>query len=233
MDALNNCLYFTLNSLFPAYCPICSRKSDQETGICGQCTQDLPFVVDSCPCCARMDTAGHICGSCQQTLPSFDSAVAAFSYADPVSHLIHNLKFHHDLSLARTLGLLLGRHLQQHCPDAEVELLLPVPMHYTRLMQRGFNHAGEIAKVVGKTLGLPTAMKLMGKNGSKTPQRTLALEQRTTNVRGSFRQISALPAKRIAIVDDVMTSGATAEAFASALKLAGAEKVHCWVVARA
>jgi ComF family protein len=148
-----------------------------------------------------------------------------------VDRLIVNLKYHHRLELARTLGRLLAEPLRQlaDLPDA----IIPVPLHPSRLRQRGYNQSLEIARVVANRLDLPVITRAARRMRATAAQTALPLKQRARNVRNAFAANGDVAGKHVAIVDDVMTSGHTVSALAKALRRAGAKEISVWVVARA
>lgn len=145
--------------------------------------------------------------------------------------MILDLKYHHRLELARTLGRLFAERLRKLSkpPDA----IVPVPLHPSRLRQRGYNQSLEIARVVAKRLDLPIVTRGAKRVRATAAQTTLPLKQRARNVRNAFAVNGDLKGKHVAIVDDVMTSGHTVGALAKALRRAGAKEISVWVVARA
>ena len=155
-------------------------------------------------------------------------------YRPPVSDLIVQLKFRGVLSAAPALGFLMSHRLVS-CIDAYPDALLPVPLHRSRLRQRGYNQALEIARIVSKQLAIPLVLSGVERARGTAPQSTLRSHlDRQRNVRGAFRLEGGFgEAAHIAIVDDVMTSGATVEALATALKRQGVARVDAWICARA
>ncbi|MEK7191520.1 MAG: ComF family protein, partial [Pseudomonadota bacterium] len=149
-----------------------------------------------------------------------------------VDRLIQNLKYHRQLSLARILGNLLAKHLDTNTairPDA----LVPVPLHPARLRERGYNQSLELARVVARRFDLPLTTHAVKRVRATPPQTMLTSNERRRNVRNAFHTTVDFSGKRIAIVDDVMTSGHTVNALAKCLRRAGATNVVVWVVARA
>jgi len=172
------------------------------------------------------------CGACQQHRLHFDATQALFRYQPPVDHLIQNLKYHRQLSLARVLGSLLADHLQAGAVPRP-DILVPVPLHRTRLRERGYNQSLELARVVARRFDLPLATRAVKRVRATPPQTTLTSSERRRNVRNAFHTTTDFSGKRVAIVDDVMTSGHTVNALARCLRRAGAVGVVAWVAARA
>ena len=172
-------------------------------------------------------TRREVCGACLRRPPAFDASVAAFEYRFPVDRLVQRFKFAGDLAagrwLAQRLAALVGPQ-----PD----LLVVPPLTPARLRARGFNQALEIARVVGEVTGAPVAARALVKTRETAPQPGLGRDARQQNLRGAFHVACALDGSHVALVDDVMTTGATAAEIARVLKRAGARRVDVWVVAR-
>ena len=214
-------------------CSLCADRTREGLDLCRQCRSELPTNSSACRLCAHPLPAGAapICGSCLHRPPPF-SAFAPFLYAQPLDRLIIELKFQGRLYLGRTLGMLLADAVASQAP-AMPDLLVPVPLHPARLRERGYNQAVELARPVGRRLGLPVADA--ARRTRATPgQAGLSAKERRRNVRGSFEAVAPnrLKGKRVAIVDDVFTTGATATEMANCLKRAGAASILIWTLAR-
>lgn len=224
---LNNWSRNIQDWLLPRLCLACSLPAGAGNDLCPGCEQRLPQPCAACPRCARNfdhpDLSGE-CGHCQQRPPAYARCIALYRYAPPVDHFIRALKFHRDLGVARLLGTRLAARLAgEPLPD----VILPVPLHRARLRERGYNQALEIARPLARALGRPLDTRLLERVRATTAQSDLSLAARRRNVRGAF---AVQPASRVqdlhvALVDDVMTSGSTAQA--------GVREVSVWVVARA
>jgi len=173
-----------------------------------------------------------LCGACQQLEPAFHATRAVFRYEHPVDSLLHGLKYHGRLDLARVLGILVATELASR-GEIATDVLVPVPLDRSRLRERGYNQSLELARPIARRLGLPLDPFGVARNRPTRPQTELSCAERRKNVRGAFSVTNDFSGKNVAIVDDVMTSGATADALAAALKQAGARQVEVWVVARA
>ena len=178
------------------------------------------------------ETDGHLCGRCQANPPSFDAAFAPYRYADPIASTICALKYGGDLTAARLLGQLLADGVSGG-RLARPDLIVPVPLHPRKIMGRGFNQSIEIGRVTARRLNIPLAIGAVRRTRHTPAQQALSLADRRRNVRDAFLVSTPPAARRIALVDDVMTSGATLDALARALKSAGDYEVHAWVCARA
>jgi len=179
-----------------------------------------------------MDSDDAICGECQKEPPTYCVTRAAFRYAPPVDKLIQDLKYHGRLDLSRVLGDYLARHLMDlagQLPD----VIVPVPLHPSRLRSRGYNQSLELARFVSAALELPIDASNVRRIRATAPQTELPREQRKRNVRGAFNAGVAFAGRAVAIVADVMTRGSTVQSLAQSLLKAGAREVRVWVVARA
>jgi ComF family protein len=223
-----------LLSQLPGSCAIC-RGWDRGT-VCTACTTRFAQPLPRCARCAIDVPDGvAVCGSCLVDPPAFDAAWSGVSYGYPWDGLVAKFKFESALELTSTLAdrLLDARRLAS-APSPD--LLLPVPLGRARLRQRGFNQAWELARVLSRELGVRADPRLLQRVRETAQQRDLPLPQRRDNVRGSFavdeRRRDEVSGRHIAVVDDVMTSGATLGEIARVLKEAGAKSVDVWVVAR-
>ena len=170
-----------------------------------------------------------VCGACIAKPPAFDHTVAALSYAFPVNALIHSLKYQTNLPMAPVLAdFLLARIDEDSFPD----FIVPMPLHPVRLRERGFNQALEIARKVAKQCGIPLLPDVCKRIKDTASQAELPWKEREKNIRGAFTCETDLTGKHIAMLDDVMTTGATLNELAKALRKQGAIHVSGWVVAR-
>jgi len=192
------------------------------------CDAGLPRLpASTCKVCALPILDGEVCGACLHSPPRYDRVAAAFAYDFPVDALIHAFKYGGNLAISTVLGEVLSGTIRER-PD----MIVPMPLSKTRLRQRGFNQALEIARVVGKRTGIPVRSDVCRKVIDTDPQATLPWKQRARNVRGAFVCDADLGGKRIAVLDDVMTTGATLAELAKNLRRAGAIHISGWVVAR-
>jgi ComF family protein len=215
--------------IFGGTCLLCRGAADRGL-LCAACDADLPRLKGAlCPRCALPSTAGAICGRCLARPPRYDATVAALEYRFPADVLVHALKFRGELGLAALLGRLLAGRI---APDPPVHLILPVPLAARRLRERGYNHALEIARYVASATGARLAPEACERSRDTPAQIGLPWAERATNVRGAFRAPRPLDGATIAVLDDVMTTGATLDEIAGVLKDSGAARVVNWVVAR-
>ena len=209
---------------FGGSCFLC--RGAAEGLLCAACDADLPRLTGArCPRCALDSPRGELCGRCLAEPPHYDATAAALSYEFPADALVHALKFRGELALAEYLAGILAPCIAAR----EVDSVIAVPLSDERLRSRGYNQAVEIARALapGKV-----ALDLCVRERDTPAQMDLPFAQRRRNVRGAFRCTRAVLGARIAVVDDVMTTGETLNEIASVLKKAGAASVVNWVVAR-
>lgn len=224
----DNCLSFA-SRLLPPVCLLCAGKGAAD-GLCGGCRAALPRIPAAhCPICSTPNPTAETCGRCLQKRPAFDRVVAPLLYAFPVDVLISGLKYRGMLAFARPLAAALAGVIEaQPYPD----LLMPMPLASGRLRSRGFNQAMEIARLVGAEFGLKVATGVCRRKREGAPQALLPWKQRAANVRNAFDCDLDLEGRTVAVVDDVLTTGATLDELAATLKRRGAREVIGWVAAR-
>lgn len=209
------------SSLVPPRCVLCGGPGQRGRELWGL---DLcPYCEAACPRPAPRPAPEHPGGP--------DATRALFVYADPVDRLVTGLKFRGELACARVLGTLLARHIQA-AATRPPQVLVPMPLHAARYRERGFNQAEVLAAHVAARTGVPLDTSLLQRVRATAPQTTLSAAQRRHNCAGAFtvrpgRHASA----RIALLDDVLTTGSTASAAIEALRAAGARHVELWVCA--
>lgn len=212
---------------FAGDCALCGGRSGPEV-LCAACTAGLPALRQPCPRCALPSPRASMCGSCLADPPHFDATLALWLYEFPCDRLVQALKYRAWLALAPFFARRLAAQ-----PLAGADLLVPMPLHPDRLAQRGFNQAAEIARNLCKRTRIVFAPRGARRVRDTTAQTDLPYEERARNVRGAFACDLDLSGKRVAVVDDVMTTGATLNELAKVLKRAGAARVENWVIARA
>ena len=213
--------------LFGGSCFLCRGKADAL--LCAPCDADLPRLDPGrCPRCALASPAGALCGRCLSQPPAYDATQAALDYAFPADVLIQALKFRGELALAPFLGDLLSKSI----PYMKVDCIVPVPLSAQRLRSRGYNQSLEIARGLAARSGARLAPELCERVRDTPAQMDLSIPERARNVSKAFHCPRMLGGQSVAVVDDVMTTGATLDEVAATLKRAGAERVVNWVVAR-
>lgn len=210
--------------VFGGSCFLCRGAARER--LCAACDAELPRLARPlCPRCALESPRGELCGRCLGQAPAYDATQAALAYEFPADALVQALKFRGELALAPLLAALLAERLGTE----RVELVVPVPLSGARLRRRGYNQAAEIARHLRRGR---LELTLCERTRDAPPQMELPYDARQRNVRGAFRCTRRLEGASIAIVDDVMTTGATLDELARTLKTAGAGRVVNWVVAR-
>ena len=216
--------------LLPAQpCLLCGGAS--HAGLCcAACDAELPRLPrEHCPICALPTLAGSVCGECLKQHPPFDHTVAAFSYSFPIDKLIQSLKFHERLVLVNYLADSLAKRV-----NTKPDCLLAMPLHPARLRERGFNQSLLLARRISRQLGISLLEDACVRVRNTAPQSSLPWKERDKNMRQAFtcQLDDRFRGKHVAIVDDVMTTGASMGELAQALKHAGAGEISAWVVAR-
>ena len=226
--------------LFRQNCVLCNANINapqtSNHAVCRPCLNDLPWhPTNSCPQCG-LTSSGMVCGRCLNSPPDFDATKAIFLYAYPVDVMMQSYKYGNMLNLGNTFGDFLTEKLNVEDCLKNIDLIIPMPMHPQRLKERGFNQALEIAKVLTKDCKEKLDYNSVERQTLTPPQASLPLKERIKNIKGAFKvkadKLDKLQGKRIAIIDDVMTTGASLNELAKTLKKAGASHVECWVVAR-
>jgi len=208
-------------------CELCGAPAGH-AGICAPCRADLPWIGRACPRCARPSAVPGPCGRCRRDPPPWSGAIAPLAWRFPVDALIGRFKY----AGALHYGALLARLLSEACGDRRPDGIVPVPLHPARLVERGFNQARELARPLARAAGLRVLDDVCRREVATPPQAGLSARQRWRNLEGAFEVVSALAGRRLAVVDDVLTTGATAAALSRALLGAGAASVEVWAVAR-
>ena len=211
-------------------CITCKTTQSQKQGFCSGCYHDLPHISHSCLRCGLAVSAERPCACKDEDWP-FSVCIAACAYAFPVDALISQLKNQHKLSVSEPLGLLIAKQIKRQ-RIALPDLLIPVPTSTERLQLRGFNQALEIAKIVGKQLSIPVDYTSVTRGKQSSVQKNLNKQQRSQNVDSAFILTKPISAKRVAIIDDVITTGATTKAIAYLLRENGIKDIQSWAVAR-
>jgi ComF family protein len=209
-------------------CLLCQAASGDRL-LCEACERELPSSTSACPRCALAGSSNAECGACLADPPHYDASCAAFIYTYPVDALIQALKYGGQLALA---GLFAHKLQQRIGQAAGVDLIVPLPLHPARLAERGFNQAGEIAKAMSRASGISMDAHVARRVRDTAPQTALPWRERTANMRQAFSCERDLAGLNVAVIDDVMTTGATLNEFARTLKRSGAARVQNWVVAR-
>jgi ComF family protein len=225
--------------IYPPVCAACSASTGAAHGLCGACWSSLSLIER--PYCERLGTpfaldlgGTLISPAAMADPPVFARARAVSGYDDTARALVHRLKYGDRIELALTMGRMMalaGREI-----TAEADLVVPVPLHRWRLWRRRFNQAAALARVVGQCAGKPVDHAILARIRRTRPQVGLSRNERAENLQGALRVLDEarprVEGKRILLVDDVLTTGSTANASARALLRSGARAVDLLTFAR-
>ena len=216
--------------LLPGICVLCQSYSDQAMDLCRACAADLRPNIGACPRCAIPTPAREgDCPACQVAPPPYARAVVPYLYVPPLTRVIHGLKHGNGLIEARILAALMADSLTYDDPP---DLIVPVPLTYRRRIKRGYNQAALLAGQIARAVRAPVNYRGLKRIRHAAPQRSLDAAARRRNQLGAYRASRDFFGKDIAVVDDVMTTGATAAEIAATLLDAGAATVRIWAAAR-
>jgi ComF family protein len=215
-----------LQHLFTETCLGCAQPT--HGGLCRVCIAELPRMRHACARCGLAQPVAQ----CPRKVAAWhvDAVVAPFAYRPPLDHYVHALKYRGVRALGRALGLAIVPELGAACGG--VDAIVAVPLHRARLRERGYNQAVEIARTLARELELPLLQRGIERHAAGRSQTGQSASQRRASVALAFAVRRNLAAQRIAIVDDVLTTGATINALAAALRTAGAVRCVAWAVAR-
>lgn len=218
-------------------CLLCDGPAQQRHSLCAGCERELPWLRDRCAICAvPMTVPGLDCAACRRQAPAFTRVEAPWFYGYPVDTLINRFKHSAQWPLGRLLAERLAQALMQAYAEglARPQRLLPVPMARQRLRQRGFNQAQMLAQWLAPLLHIPCDDQLLLRPQATRSQQSLNAQARRHNLRDAFALADKALVRglHVALIDDVMTTGATTQALAVLLRRAGAERVDVYCLAR-
>ncbi len=230
VDGLRRCQLAVL----PARCLLCRLDGSSSRDLCDACAEDIARNSLCCPRCALpLATPALLCGECLQREPPFASAFVPFVYGHPVDLLLTRFKFSRSLAAGRVLAHLWLDAYSASCVDLP-EAIIPVPLHRSRLRERGFNQALEFAQPLSTALGIPVRADLLMRTRATSAQSDLDAVARRRNLRGAFEMANVAECpSHVALVDDVMTTGTTVRECAGVLRKGGVSRVDVWAIARA
>lgn len=228
--------------LLPPRCVLCRRAGQAPAfDLCVECEAEIPVVPDPCPRCglpreAACGQARDRCARCRTLDLPYSRCVATWAYEFPVTQLVQALKYEGALANARVFGTRMVTQASSEAGDPwwRSALVVPMPLHPTRLVERGFNQSHEIARVMSRLLDLELAGHALHRIRATAPQVGLDRAERAGNLRGAFRaDRHYVQGRHVILVDDVVTTGSTVTEAASTLRVAGAAAVAVWAAARA
>ncbi len=225
-------------NLFSQDCQLCGALAPAL--LCGACLRDLPRREDAgCPCCGEAGSDSQRCGACLAEPPGFDTTISAFRYEFPLDRLLQAYKFRAHLALTGMLADSLAAAVERHLAGGDYllpDLLVPMPLSRQRLAERGFNQSALLAQLLATRFQRRLESNVLLRVRHTPPQAGLKRSERQKNVKNAFAcepgevDVRGL---RVALIDDVMTTGASMSEAARALKKAGARQVEAWALARA
>ncbi len=227
---LNKLLGFIADIIFPPICPVCNKIMPIMAGdICPECEKKLTFVAE--PYCMRcgkpVDETQEYCEDCTRRDHAYDEGRAVLIYDEYMSKSIYRFKYNGKREFARFYGRVMTQCLHDKIRQWRVEVVIPVPVHKSKLRQRGYNQAGLIAQQISKRLKIPVKSDIVIRQTATKVQKNLGFTARQNNLKNAFKVIpNSVKYKSVLIVDDIYTTGATVDAMARCLKKAGVEKVY-------
>jgi ComF family protein len=213
----------------PAVCLACSARATA-ANLCDGCRADLPYLpADKCPSCGVPSFASQVCGACLAHPPAFDGVLVPCAYAFPLDRLIQSFKYAGSLAVAPLIADLMSAAIAG-APRPDV--IVAMPLSSERLRERGFNQSLELARLLSKHTGVSIHTEACVRVRHSAAQSALPWPERKANIRGAFVGMADLTGRAVAVVDDVLTSGATLDEIARTLKKRGAASVTGWIAAR-
>lgn len=227
-----------IDLFFPRRCLLCKSLSYRDIDLCQECEDELPEINPACSRCgAPLDSFNKFefsnCGNCLNLNLPFDNSFSLFYYEKPVSHLLISLKFRQKLIYAKLLGeLMADKIVKYYDTNPKPDLIIPVPLHFKRLQERGYNQSLELAKPIAKKLNITIDKFSCSRVKHTKTQSLLSFEDRKTNVRKAFSIVNNISISHVAIIDDILTTGSTVNELSSVLRNVGVEKIDVWTCAR-
>jgi ComF family protein len=239
---LKACLAGILDAVFPPRCPTCNAIHHEQGPLpfCGDCTAKIRLIRPPlCPACGlpypEGSGANHLCGNCLLTPKAFSVARAVGYYDGPFLSAIHDLKYRGKTALGKILGKLMAAYDDDDLHIPSFTLIVPVPLHISRLRERAFNQALLLARAVALRHAVPLDFTSLKRHIRTQPQVSLGKTERQANVRGAFEVVKPdrIAGKKIIVIDDVYTTGSTLNECARVLMNNGAADVAVLTLARA
>ncbi len=214
-------------------CFLCSGRCDGHEALCAECLNDLMFNTAACPACAKPNTASNICAEClNKPWISINTTATLFHYHYPANHLVQHIKYKQRIDIACYLGRILCQRLLKNNPTLP-DCIIPVPLHSSRLISRGYNQAAELARPLSRQLHIKLDTSSCRRIRATIPQTELPAKKRKGNVRNAFSITKACNYEHVLLIDDVITTGSTVNELARMFKFAGVGRIDVLAIARA
>lgn len=227
----NKFISITQSLRLPSICVLCNQFHHNSLAVCDECIALIPVLGPSCTNCAYplFNSDYPVCGYCIKNPPHFDSTTIIYRFEEPLRSLLHRFKYRNELYLGPFLGQLILNAWQQN--PTKPQCLLPVPMYPKKIKARGFNQTMILTRFLAKRLAIPYDFSHCKKIKNTPSQAQLDGKERINNMREAFK-VKKLPYTHVALIDDLLTTGSTANELAANLKNSGVEKVELWSCAR-
>lgn len=221
-----------LDLIYPPFCLVCEKPG--EHFLCADCIEQIDTIEP--PCCRKcgLPTDHLYCPECELREFAFESARSAGVFDGVLRNAIHEFKFRFHLGLADPLSELMVRCFPNTYLAGKADIVVPVPIHHSRLVERGFNQAIELSRRFCKRVSLPMETSALYRVKRTKHQVNLPYDQRATNIEGAFavKDAGKIAGKRVLLIDDVFTTGATLNEAAKVLREAGASAIYAYTLAR-
>ncbi len=214
-------------------CILCAGPGQKGLDLCSRCELELPVLTHCCQQCALpLQEHAAYCGQCLLCPPPYQHVESPWLYLPPIAQLISRFKYNRQYSVGKILSKMAANRYVSTYIDRELpDLIVPIPLHWTRQITRGFNQSEHLARDYSRRLNIPTK-RYLKRCRPTAAQQTLAADQRRRNMKGAFRASGDVSGKLVVVVDDVMTTGATVSEASRCLLEAGAREIHVWCLAR-
>lgn len=228
---MGNGLTHMANVLYPGKCPICEKVTGTASiSCCSSCERELPFITgERCMKCGKpvAEEETQYCLDCSKKKHLFEQGLALWSYDSRVKQAVYRFKYKNRREYAAYFGRELVRHYYRQMEGWGADAVLPVPLHAKRYKKRGFNQAELLAKEIGRYLHLPVYADFLLRMKNTKPQKELNEKERQKNLKNAFKiDENSVKLKKVILVDDIYTTGATVDIISEVLKEAGIDKVY-------
>jgi len=224
-----------LKKLLPRRCCLCDRHATNNQNLCQHCINELPVITQFCTSCALPLEGRDVttCGSCANSPPPWRNCVVSFIYETPADYLVKRFKYAADRAAGRAMAERMWTSGVEYRDDLAGALFIPVPLHRSRLIDRGFNQAEFLARYLAKKCAGVYAPQALIRTRATGTQLGLSKKQRLENIKNAFKANDLVKGECVVLVDDVLTTGSTAGACAKALQASGVDDLTLWCFARA